>query len=190
MLFPFPVHGIVDQAPLGVVQAIDVATHLADDRLEHRQGIDEIILVLGDHRDVDHREGIEAEAVAQAKLDEIAAEHLAHVFERTSVVDDDDASADAGEGRAQLLQRDRLARARLAEHRDVVVARLVLERRPEERLTAAADEHQMRHVAAQELALQRSDVRRRRGKHRAKALHPLQVIIQIVGKGHGQNAHE
>ena len=43
-----------------------------------------------DERGINHREGVEAEPVTQAKLDELPAQHLGHVFERTTVVDHDD----------------------------------------------------------------------------------------------------
>ena len=50
-------------------------------------------------------------------------------------------------------QQHRLARARLPANRDVVVARLVLEGRPEEGLAAPSEQQQVRDRAAEILAL-------------------------------------
>src|SRR3546814_957904 len=61
ILFPFGVDRGVDQAALGIVEAVDMATHLTDDRLQHGDAIEPIIFVALRLRRVDHREGIEAE---------------------------------------------------------------------------------------------------------------------------------
>jgi hypothetical protein len=58
------------------------------------------------------------------------------MLEAAPVVDDDDLRAGAAQRRAHLLKQHRFARARLAADRDIVVAGLVLERRPEEGLAA------------------------------------------------------
>src|SRR3546814_10944825 len=40
ILFPFGVDRGVDQAALGIVEAVDMATHLTDDRLQHGDAIE------------------------------------------------------------------------------------------------------------------------------------------------------
>src|SRR3546814_21013442 len=82
--------------------------------------------------------------------------------------------------RAQLLERDRLARPRLADDRDIVIAGGVFERAPEEGLAAATDQHQMRHLSAQILALDRREVGARRGDKRTKPLHLIELTRQAV----------
>src|SRR3546814_1441382 len=57
ILFPFGVDRGVDQAALGIVEAVDMATHLTDDRLQHGDAIEPINFVALRLRRVDHREG-------------------------------------------------------------------------------------------------------------------------------------
>ena len=120
-------HRIVDEAALGIAEVIDMPCHLPDDRLEHGKSIDKVVLIALDERGIDHREGVEAEPVTQAKLDELPAQHLGHVFERTTVVDHDDPCSYPCKGSTELLERNGLTGTRLAEHRHVVVAGAVLE---------------------------------------------------------------
>src|SRR3546814_16937343 len=80
----------VDDTALCVVETIDVPTHLTDDRLEHRNAIEPIILVLPCFFLIDHREGIQAETRAHRKLDKFAVLQLAAMFEASAVIDDDD----------------------------------------------------------------------------------------------------
>src|SRR3546814_5938419 len=74
---------------------------------------------------------------------------LGRMLERSPVVDHDHPRPCTAKRRAQLLERDRLARPRLADDRDIVIAGGVFERAPEEGLAAATDQHQMRHLSAQ-----------------------------------------
>src|SRR3546814_11929963 len=70
------------------------------------------------------------------------------MLETAPVVDHHDLGARAAERCAELLQQHRLARARLAADRDIVIAGSVFEWRPEEGLAAAADEQAVRDYAA------------------------------------------
>src|SRR3546814_5847343 len=89
ILFPFGVDRGVDQAALGIVEAVDMATHLTDDRLQHGDAIEPIIFVALRLRRVDHREGIEAETRAHRELDECATLQLAAMLEAAAVIDHD-----------------------------------------------------------------------------------------------------
>src|SRR3546814_9865676 len=90
ILFPFGVDRGVDQAALGIVEAVDMATHLTDDRLQHGDAIEPIIFVALRLRRVDHREGIEAETRAHRELDECATLQLAAMLEAAAVIDHND----------------------------------------------------------------------------------------------------
>src|SRR3546814_2955035 len=70
--FPLCVNRGVDGTAFCVVETIDVATHLTDDCLEHRNAIEPIILVPLCFFLVDHRERIEAEPRAHRELDQFA----------------------------------------------------------------------------------------------------------------------
>jgi hypothetical protein len=148
----------VDQAALGVVELCAVPRHLADNGLDHAEAVEPVILVFGRALAIDHRERIEAEARLHRELDKPAALQLDRMLEAAPVVDDDDLRAGAAQRRAHLLKQHRLARARLAADRDIVVAGLVLERRPEEGLAAPPDEQQVRVDAAEILALHGRDI--------------------------------
>src|SRR3546814_10931015 len=69
----------------------------------------------------------------------------------------------------------------------IVVAGGVFERRPEERLTAAAEKQHVRYQTAIIFALQRSNVRDGSGQHRPEALQALEVPSQTIG--HRQRHH-
>src|SRR3546814_4262944 len=100
------------------------------------------------------------------------------MLERSPVVDHDHPRPCTAKRRAQLLERDRLARPRLADDRDIVIAGGVFERAPEEGLAAATT--QMRHLSAQILALDRREVGGRRGEQRTKPLHPIEITREAV----------
>ena len=187
---PDAVDRAVDQAALGVGQPVDVAGHLVHDGLEHRHAVEEIVLVLGRLGGVDHRERVQAEAARHRELDEGTALQLGRVLEGAAVVDHDNLGSRAAQRGAQLLQGDRLARSRLAEHRHVVVACGVLERAPEEGLPPSADQEQVRRVTTEILALYGSQVRRGRAEHGPHALHALEVAGQPVRHRHGHRAQE
>ena len=112
------------------------------------------------------------------------------MLERAAIIDHDDLGARTAQGRAKLLEQDRLARPRLAADGDVVVARPVLERRPPEGLAAAADKQKMRHGAAEIFALHRRDIGRRGRKHRAHALQPQHVVRQPIGEAQGEGCDQ
>ena len=142
---------------------------------EHREAFDLVVLavlVAGQRLDIDHVEGIEREARGQLELDKGPAEGFGHMFERAAVIDDDDLGPCPRHRRANVLQEDRLARTRLAEDRDIVIAGRVLERRPEEGLAAPPDEQHMRDVPAHMLALKRRDRGGGGRQHGLEALHP------------------
>src|SRR3546814_1870361 len=108
-----------------------MATHLTDDRLQHGDAIEPIIFVALRLRRVDHREGIEAGTRAHRELDECATLQLAAMLEAAAVIDHDDLRAGADQRRGDFLQGHGLARAGLAEDRDIMVAGAVLERSEE-----------------------------------------------------------
>src|SRR3546814_8604933 len=64
----------------------------------------------------------------------------------------------------------------------------VFERAPEEGLAAATDQHQMRHLSAQILALDRREVGGRRGEQRTKPLHPIEITREAVRHRHRHRA--
>ena len=164
--------------------------HLVHDAFQHRKAVHEIVLILPGKLRVDHRERVDAEARRHGELDEGAALQLGRVLERATVVDNDDLRAGTNHRGAQLLQSDGLARARLAAHRDIVIAGGVLERRPEERLSTAANQHKVRLEAAQILALQRHEARCGGGQHRPHALHVLEVERQPVRHSHRHGSEQ
>src|SRR3546814_18702995 len=53
---PDAVDGSVDQPPLGIVEPVDMARHLAPDRLQHPHAIEKIILVRARQLRVDNAE--------------------------------------------------------------------------------------------------------------------------------------
>jgi hypothetical protein len=188
LVAPDRAHRRIDQPALGIGQPVLLARHLADDRFEHGEAFDLVVLAVLVARQrlaVDHVEGIEREARGELELDEGTAEGLDHVFERAAVVDHDDLGPCPRHRGADVLQEHRLARTRLAEHRDVVVARRVLERRPEERLPAPADEQDVRDMPAGVLALKRRDRGGGRRQHGLEALHALEVRRQPIGSDSG-----
>src|SRR3546814_5689659 len=73
---------------------------------------------------------------------------------------------------------------------DIVVARRILERTPEEGLSTPTDEHEMRHLAAEILALDRGQVRRRCREQCAHPLHALEVACKPVRHCHGHRSEE
>ncbi len=95
------------------------------------------------------------------------------MLEAAAVVDHDHLRAGAAQGRAHLLEQHRFARSRLPADRDIVVARVVLERRPEEGLAAPPDEQQVRMGASKILTLHRCDIG---GSGRQDGLEPLQPL--------------
>src|SRR3546814_9237680 len=81
---PDAVDGSVDQPPLGIVEPVDMARHLAHDRLQHRHAIEKIILVRARQLRVDHAERVEAEARRDGEFDKGAALELGRMLERRS----------------------------------------------------------------------------------------------------------
>src|SRR3546814_6059964 len=65
-----------------------------------------------------------------------------------------------------------------------------LERTPEEGLSTPTDEHEMRHLAAEILALDRGQVRRRCREQCAHPLHALEVACKPVRHCHGHGAQK
>jgi hypothetical protein len=178
---PDRAHRGIDEAALGIGQAVLLARHLADNGFEHREAFDLVVLavlVAGQRGDIDHVEGIEREARGELEFDKRPAEGLGHMFERAAVIDHDDLGPCPRHRRADILQEHRLARTRLAEDRDIVVAGRVLERRPEEGLAAPADEQHVRDKPAHMLALKRRDRRGGGRQHGLEALHAPQVRRQ------------
>src|SRR3546814_13598425 len=106
------------------------------------------------------------------------------------IFDHDDARAGTAKGGTELLQRHGFARPRFAEDGDIVVARRILERTPEEGLSTPTDEHEMRHLAAEILALDRGQVRRRCREQCAHPLHALEVACTPVRHCHGHGAQK
>ncbi|EHJ63032.1 hypothetical protein NSU_0107 [Novosphingobium pentaromativorans US6-1] len=106
------------------------------------------------------------------------------MLEAAPVVDDHDLSASAAQRRAHFLQQHRLPRAGFAADRDIVVASIVLEWRPEEGLAAPAHEQQVRMDAAEILALHGSDIGRCRREHGLEALEALHVRAKPIGQRH------
>jgi len=161
-----------------------VTCHLVDDGLEHREAVHEVVLIPLSHFHVDHREGVDAEARGHGEFDESTALQLGRMLERAAIVDHYDLGPGAAQGGTQFLQRHGLARTGLTEHRDIVIARVVLERRPEEGLAATPDQHHVRHVGTEILALDRREAGRRRRQDRAEALHVPEVERKTVGHRH------
>ncbi len=190
LLFPDRIDRAVDQAPLGVVQPVDVTCHLVHDGLQHRHAVEQIVLVLPCQLLVDHAEGVETEARRHGELDEGAALQLGRVLERAAIVDHDDTRAGAAQRRAQFLERHRLARPGLADDGDIMVARLVLEGTPEIGLAAPPDQHQMRNLAPQKLTLDRREIGGRRGQQRAHPFHALEVARKPIRHRHGHRAEQ
>src|SRR5690606_9550778 len=106
----------------------------------------------------------------ERELDEASALQFDRMLEAAPVVDHHDLGARTAQGGAELLQQHRLARARLAADRDIVIAGSVFERRPPEGLAAAANEQEVRDHAAEIFPLHWRDMRRRRRKHGLEAL--------------------
>jgi hypothetical protein len=112
----------------------------------------------------------------QLELGEGAAQGLRHMLEGAAIIDDDGLGVDPGKARGQVLKQHRLARAGLARDRDIVVAGIVLEGRPELGLTAPPDEEQVRDRPAIVFALDgasaatlaESTVRKRRIRMRSR----------------------
>src|SRR3546814_12968042 len=71
---------------------------------------------------VDHAERVEAEARRDGEFDKGAALELGRMLERSPVVDHDHPRPCTAKRRAQLLERDRLSRSRLADDRAIVIA--------------------------------------------------------------------
>ena len=137
--------GLGDQRRLDVVDGAPPPGHPADDAGEHGETLFPVVAVMLGRAGVDHGEGVEAGRVL-AEGDERAFQGLGRVLERPPVVDHHGLAAGADQAGDQLLHQHRLARARLAGDRDVVVAGLVGEGRPARRLAAPADEEQGRRV--------------------------------------------
>ena len=190
LCFPDGVDGLVDEPPLGVVQSGLVPRHLRNDRLQHGEAVDQIVIVALGQLLVDHPEGVDRNARRELEFGKGAAERLRHVLETATVIDHDRLRADAGEARRQILKEDRFPRTRLARDRHVVVAGTVLERRPELRLSPAPDEQQMRNVAAYIFTLDRCDGRDVRGAHGAQPLHALVIGIESVREHEREMGHE
>src|SRR3546814_20638546 len=94
------------------------------------------------------------------------------MLEAAAVIDHDDLRAGADQRRGDFLQGHGLARAGLAEDRDIMVAGAVLEWRPEEGLTAATSEQQMGERTAIIFAMQRRTIGTRRGQPRLEQFQP------------------
>src|SRR3546814_15478427 len=76
-------YGPVDQLALGVARRGTGTRHLADDRLDHGEAVETVILVFVRTRIVDHCKGIPGKARGESELDAKSALQL----ERTSVVE-------------------------------------------------------------------------------------------------------
>ena len=59
---PHCIYGGIDQAPLGVVEAVFVSGHLRHEGLEHRHAVNEVILVFVSKGEVDHPKGVDRDA--------------------------------------------------------------------------------------------------------------------------------
>src|SRR5690606_35521239 len=96
-------HRPVDEAAFGVARRPAGRRDLADDRLDHRETVEPVILVLVGAGSVDQREGIEGKARGERELDEASALELDRVLEAAPVIDHHDLGARAAKGSAELL---------------------------------------------------------------------------------------
>ena len=71
-----------------------------------------------------------------------------------------------------------------------MVAGRILERAPEEGLTTSADQHQMGHLAPEELALNGGEISGGRGQQCAHPLHALEIARETVGHRHRHRAEQ
>lgn len=78
MLLPDEVDRLVDKPPFGVVQPVLVTRHLGDDRFEHREAVDQIVIVLARKMLIDHPERVDRDARGQLELGKRAAKSLGH----------------------------------------------------------------------------------------------------------------
>ena len=139
---------------------------------------------------LDQGERVERQRGVLGELDEAAAEVAARLLVGAADVDDPDARAGAEVGGGDLVQQQRLARARGAGDRHVVVARRVVVDVDLHDLAAPPAEQKHRRARALPLGDERRQMHRvRRGLGR-DALHALQIGVERCRERHRQRADQ
>ena len=166
---------------LEAVERLARGHHLREQRLQEFHVLVDVL---------DQGERVERQRGVLGELDEAAAEVAARLLVGAADVDDPDARAGAEIGGGDLVQQQRLARARRAGDRHVVVARRVVVDVDLHDLAAPAAEQQHRRARALPLGDERRQMHRVRRGLGGDALHALQIGVEGRRERHRQRADE
>jgi len=166
---------------LEAVERLARGHHLGEQRLQQFHVLVDVL---------DQVERVERQRGVLGELDEAAAEVAARLLVGAADVDDPDARAGAEVGGGDLVQEQRLARARRAGDRHVVVARRVVVHVDLHDLAAPPAEQKHRRARALPLGNERRQMHRVRRGLGGDALHALQIGVERRRERHRQRADE